>query len=42
MSDLLQYAERSATADETYTLRFEAAAAGYVSYHLDWYEHTNS
>ena len=27
--------------DETYTLRWTANAAGYVDYHLEWYEHTD-
>ncbi len=25
--------------NETYTLRFTASSAGYVDYHLEWYEH---
>ena len=25
---------------EDYTVRWDASSAGYVSYHLDWYEHT--
>jgi hypothetical protein len=28
--------------NEDYSLRFIATAAGYVSFHLDWYEHTNT
>ena len=27
--------------DETYCIRFVASTAGYVNYHLSWYEHTN-
>ena len=27
--------------NEDYCLRFIATAAGYVNFHLDWYEHTN-
>jgi len=27
--------------NEDYCIRFIANAAGYVNYHLDWYEHTN-
>lgn len=27
--------------NEDYCIRFIATAAGYVSFHLDWYEHTN-
>ena len=27
--------------NEEYTFRFVANAAGYVSYHIDWYEHTS-
>jgi hypothetical protein len=28
--------------NEDYSLRFIANAAGYISFHLDWYEHTNN
>jgi hypothetical protein len=28
--------------NEDYTVRFDASAAGFVDYHLDWYEHTAS
>ena len=27
--------------NEAYSIRFIAGAAGYVNYHIDWYEHTN-
>ena len=27
--------------DEEYMLRMESTAAGWVSWHLSWYEHTN-